>query len=59
MRHRAVKKPPFLLGLANRFTALEERLSRKANMITFLVIRFLLMSAMIVGFRWFALDLHP
>ena len=33
--------------------------SSKGNMLTFLLIRFLLMSAMVVGFSWIALDLVP
>jgi predicted Na+-dependent transporter len=45
--------------LTARFDALEAVLSRRASMLTFLVIRFLLMSAMVVGFSWYAFDLHP
>jgi len=46
-------------SLASRFDWVETLLSRKANMLTFLVIRFLLMSAMVVGFSWYTFDLHP
>ena len=42
-----------------RFDFAEAMLSRKFNPLIFLVIRFLLMSAMVVGFSWYALDLHP
>jgi hypothetical protein len=39
--------------------ATDAALTRPANMFTFLVIRFLVMSAMVVGFSWYAFDLHP
>jgi hypothetical protein len=42
-----------------RFDATETVLVNKANMLTFLVIRFLLMSALVVGFSWSAFGLHP
>jgi hypothetical protein len=46
-------------AIASRLDATEAVLSRKVNMLAFLVIRFLLMSAMVVGFSWYAYDLHP
>ena len=51
--------PPRWSALTTRLDAMEVVLSRKANMLIFLVIRFLLMSAMVVGFSWYAFDLHP
>ncbi len=54
-----MQTPSFLDSLRRRFATAEDQLSRKANMLIFLVIRFVLMSAMVVGFSWFALDLHP
>jgi hypothetical protein len=46
-------------SFASRFDLVETVVSRKANMLAFLVIRFLLMSALVVGFSWYAFDLHP
>ena len=34
-------------------------MTRPANTHTFLLIRFVLMSGMVVGFSWWALDLSP
>jgi hypothetical protein len=42
-----------------RFDLTEAVLSHRANILTFLVIRFLLMSALVIGFSWYAFDLHP
>jgi hypothetical protein len=50
---------PRLRSLFRPFDAWEPVLSRKGNMLTFLLIRFLLMSAMVVGFSWIALGLVP
>jgi len=41
------------------FDVVEHVLSRKVNMLIFLLIRFLIMSAMVVGFSWVALDIQP
>ena len=46
-------------SFASRFDLVETVVNRKANMLAFLVIRFLLMSALVVGFSWYAFDLHP
>ena len=48
-----------LSSFTSRLDPTEALVSRKANMLTFLVIRFLLMSALVVGFSWYAFDLHP
>jgi hypothetical protein len=48
-----------LQRLSRPFEALEVVLSRKVNMLIFLVVRFLVMSAMVVGFSWVSLGLHP
>ena len=42
-----------------RIEAVEQSQIRPANAITFLVIRFGLMSGMVLGFSWFALNLIP
>jgi len=51
---------PFLLQPLNRrVEAVEQSLSRPANAITFLVVRFVLMSGMVLGFSWYALHSMP
>ena len=48
-----------LQPLNRRVEAVEQSLSRPANAITFLVVRFVLMSAMVLGFSWFAFHSMP
>jgi predicted Na+-dependent transporter len=51
---------PFLLQPLNRrVEAVEQSLSRPANAITFLVVRFVLMSGMVLGFSWYAFHSMP
>lgn len=50
---------PILRQLRQPFELVDAVLSRKINMLIFLLIRFLVMSAMVVGFSWLALDTHP
>lgn len=51
---------PFLLQPLNRrVEAVELSLSRPANAITFLVVRFVLMSGMVLGFSWYAFHSMP
>jgi len=51
---------PFLLQPLNRrVEAVEQSLSRPANAITFLVVRFVLMSGMVLGFSWNAFHSMP
>jgi hypothetical protein len=54
-----MQRPSLLASLRRFFATADDRLSRKTNMFTFLLIRFLLMSAMVVGFSWYAFDVHP
>jgi hypothetical protein len=42
-----------------RVGRLGQALSRPANAIIFLVVRFVLMSGMVVGFSWYAFNLSP
>jgi predicted Na+-dependent transporter len=49
----------FFQPLTRRVEAVEQTLSRPANAITFLVVRFVLMSGMVLGFSWFSLNLSP
>ena len=51
--------PSLLQPLSRRVEAVEQSLSRPANAITFLVVRFVLMSGMVLGFSWFALHSMP
>jgi predicted Na+-dependent transporter len=48
-----------LQPLSRRVEAVEQSLSRPANAITFLVMRFVLMSGMVLGFSWFAFHSMP
>jgi predicted Na+-dependent transporter len=48
-----------LQHLSRRVEAVEQSLSRPANAITFLVVRFVLMSCMVLGFSWFAFHSMP
>ena len=45
--------------LGQRLRAFETAMNRPANTLIFLVIRFVLMSGMVVGFSWWALKLSP
>ena len=53
------EKPTFLRPLSERLHAIERVITRPVNTITFLVIRFVLMSGMVVGFSWWALNIAP
>lgn len=48
-----------LQPLSRSVEAVEKSLSRPANAITFLVVRFVLMSGMVLGFSWFAFHSMP
>ena len=52
-------RPPFLTTVKQRLAALEETLTRRSNVLIFLIVRFLLMSAMVMGFVWTSLELSP
>ena len=51
--------PTLLQPLSRRVDAVEQSLSRPANAITFLVVRFVVMSGMMLGFGWFAFHSMP
>ena len=51
--------PSLLQTLSRRVEAVEQSLSRPANAITFLVVRFVLMSGMVLGFSWYAFHSMP
>ena len=48
-----------LQPLSRRAEVAEQSLSRPANAITFLVVRFVLMSGMVLGFSWYAFHSMP
>lgn len=46
-------------SLFRRLDAIESIMIRKESVISFLVVRFVLMSGMVVGFSWYAFNLNP
>lgn len=52
------KNSPFH-SFSQRFSALETSLTRRENVLNFLIIRFVLMSGMVLGFSWAFLKLSP
>jgi len=51
--------PSLLQPLSRRVETVEQSLSRPANAITFLVVRFVLMSGLALGFSWYAFHSNP
>jgi len=51
--------PSLLQPLNRRVDAVEQSLSRPSNAITFLVVRFVLMSGLVLGFSWYAFHSMP
>jgi predicted Na+-dependent transporter len=51
--------PSLLQPLSRRVEAVEQTLNRPANAITFLVVRFVLMSGLVLGFSWYAFHSMP
>ena len=49
----------FLESFNSRIKATERLINRRSNMLPFLVVRFVLMSGMAVGFSWWAFNLSP
>ena len=49
----------WLNSISSQIHQAERVLSRPANTLTFLIARFILMSGMIVGFSWWALNISP
>ncbi len=49
----------FLAPIRDRFASIDQALTRRENILSFLVVRFVLMSGMVVGFSWWALKLTP
>ena len=48
-----------LTSISQRVQSVEQSMSRRSSMLAFLVVRFVLMSGMAVGFSWWALNLSP
>jgi hypothetical protein len=51
--------PSLLQRLQQGLTAIETALTRRENVLNFLIIRFVLMTGMVVGFAWTFLHLSP
>jgi hypothetical protein len=47
------------VALQQRLAAFEQILTRRTNVLIFLIVRFVVMSAMVVGFVWTSLQLSP
>lgn len=54
-----MQTPPFLTSLNTRLSAADRTMTRRETMLSFLLVRFVLMSGMVVGFSWWALHLSP
>ena len=54
-----MQTPEFLAPLNNRLSDLDRAITRRENMLSFLLVRFVLMSGMVVGFSWWAMNLTP
>ena len=52
-------RPTLLRPLSERLDSIERVITQPANTFTFLVIRFVLMSGLVVGFSWWSLQLSP
>ena len=50
---------PFITSVQSRFVAIDRALTNRENILSFLVVRFVLMSGMVVGFSWWALKISP
>ncbi|MFM9100522.1 MAG: hypothetical protein ACKOPS_03950, partial [Cyanobium sp.] len=50
---------PVLTPMKARLDAIDRMITRRENLLSFLVIRLVLMSGMVVGFSWWALHLSP
>lgn len=51
--------PGIFRSLNQKFSAIETSLTRRENVLSFLIIRFVLMSGMVLGFTWTFLQLSP
>lgn len=48
-----------LKTISQRLQSLQQSMDQRSNMLAFLVVRFVLMSGMAVGFSWWAFNLSP
>ncbi len=51
--------PSLLSSLRPRYESFDRIITRRQNLLSFLVVRFVLMSGLVVGFSWWALNLSP
>ena len=54
-----MQTPDFLAPINTRLTAIDRLIMKRENVLSFLLVRFVLMSGMVVGFSWWALKLSP
>ena len=54
-----MQTPDFLAPFHSRLAALDRLIIKRENLLSFLLIRFVLMSGMVVGFSWWSLHLSP
>ncbi|MEY4354782.1 MAG: hypothetical protein RLZZ609_3023 [Cyanobacteriota bacterium] len=52
-------EPTLLKALNQRLSAIETTITRRENVLSFLIIRFVLMSGMVLGFAWTFLHFNP
>ena len=52
-------EPALLKTLNQRLSAIEATINRRENVLSFLIIRFVLMSGMVLGFAWTFLHFNP
>jgi predicted Na+-dependent transporter len=51
--------PSLLSSLKASYESFDRIITRRQNLLSFLVVRFVLMSGLVVGFSWWALNLSP
>jgi hypothetical protein len=49
----------FFASIRNRINTLDSTITRKENVLIFLIIRFVLMTAMVLGFTWTFMHANP
>jgi hypothetical protein len=54
-----ISEPALLKALNQQLSAIEASITRRENVLSFLIIRFVLMSGMVLGFAWSFLPSNP
>ncbi|MFN5465656.1 MAG: hypothetical protein ACK40D_01835 [Cyanobacteriota bacterium] len=52
-------EPTLFKALNQQLSAIETTITRRENVLSFLIIRFVLMSGMVIGFAWSFLHSNP